>query len=114
MLPPLRELEIGHVAYSPLGHGFLTGTVRSPAHLDDSDFRSSNPRFAEEDLRRDLALWDRASDPAPCVRLAARFVIGDPFDEPKLTQAVGYRVDTEHQRPLGRHTELASQTPPTQ
>ena len=56
MLPLLRELEIGHVAYSPLGHGFLTGTVRSTAHLDDSDFRSSNPRFAEENLQRNLAI----------------------------------------------------------
>ena len=43
----LRELGIGFVAYSPLGRGMLTGKVRSIDDLADSDFRKTNPRFAE-------------------------------------------------------------------
>ncbi len=39
LLPLLRELGIGFVAYSPLGHGFLTGTIRSPEELADDDWR---------------------------------------------------------------------------
>src|SRR3954468_14968997 len=58
VLPLLRELGIGLVAYSPLGHGFLTGTVRSTEHLDATDFRSSNPRFTGENLRRNLTIAD--------------------------------------------------------
>jgi aryl-alcohol dehydrogenase-like predicted oxidoreductase len=61
VLPVLRELGIGLVAYSPLGHGFLTGTLRSPADiekLDDSDFRKNNPRFTGENFRRNLRLAD--------------------------------------------------------
>jgi len=60
ILPTLRELGIGLVPYSPLGRGFLTGTIRSPADdLDENDFRRSNPRFAGEALERNLALVER-------------------------------------------------------
>jgi aryl-alcohol dehydrogenase-like predicted oxidoreductase len=62
VLPVLRELGIGLVAYSPLGHGFLTGTLRTPADLDkldDSDFRKSNPRFTGENFQRNLRLADQ-------------------------------------------------------
>jgi aryl-alcohol dehydrogenase-like predicted oxidoreductase len=62
VLPVLRELGIGLVAYSPLGHGFLTGTLRSPADiekLDDSDFRKNNPRFTGENFQRNLRLADQ-------------------------------------------------------
>jgi aryl-alcohol dehydrogenase-like predicted oxidoreductase len=45
ILPTVRELGIGFVAYSPLGRGFLTGRFRSPADLPDGDFRKSSPRF---------------------------------------------------------------------
>ncbi|GAA2367712.1 aldo/keto reductase [Catellatospora methionotrophica] len=61
ILPLLRELGIGLVAYSPLGHGFLTGTLRTAAdieRLDDSDFRKNNPRFTGENLARNLAIAD--------------------------------------------------------
>jgi aryl-alcohol dehydrogenase-like predicted oxidoreductase len=61
ILPVLRELGIGLVAYSPLGHGFLTGTLRTPAdleRLDDSDFRKNNPRFTGENFRRNLRIAD--------------------------------------------------------
>ncbi|BEL03768.1 aldo/keto reductase [Actinoplanes sichuanensis] len=61
LLPVLRELGIGLVAYSPLGHGFLTGALRTPADieaLDDSDFRKNNPRFTGENFQRNLRLAD--------------------------------------------------------
>ena len=56
LLPLLRELGIGFVPYSPLGRGFLTGTIRSTDELDASDFRRSNPRF--ENLDANLAIVD--------------------------------------------------------
>ncbi len=58
ILPLLRELGIGFVPYSPLGRGFLTGQFRSTEQLSDSDFRRSNPRFAEGNLERNLAIVD--------------------------------------------------------
>jgi aryl-alcohol dehydrogenase-like predicted oxidoreductase len=45
ILPTARELGVGLVAYSPLGRGFLTGTVPKPEDLPDDDFRKHNPRF---------------------------------------------------------------------
>lgn len=59
ILPTLRELGIGLVAYSPLGRGFLTGTIRSPEDLADDDWRRNNPRFQGENFARNLALVDR-------------------------------------------------------
>src|SRR5204863_3781490 len=47
ILPLLRELGIGFVPYSPLGHGFLTGEIRSREELSDDDWRKTNPRFTE-------------------------------------------------------------------
>ena len=58
VLPLLRELGIGFVAYSPLGRGMLTGTVRSLDQLDDSDFRKTNPRFVGENFERNRRLVD--------------------------------------------------------
>ncbi len=51
-----RELGIGFVAYSPLGRGFLTGTVTGREALRDGDARQRMPRFQEENLRRNLEL----------------------------------------------------------
>jgi aryl-alcohol dehydrogenase-like predicted oxidoreductase len=51
LLPALRELGIGFVPYSPLGRGFLTGSIRSVDQLDDTDFRRGNPRFEDDALR---------------------------------------------------------------
>lgn len=50
LLPTLRELGIGigMVAYSPLGRGFLTGAIKSPADLADDDWRKGQPRFTQE------------------------------------------------------------------
>jgi aryl-alcohol dehydrogenase-like predicted oxidoreductase len=57
-VPVLRELGIGLVAYSPLGRGMLTGTVRSTEDLADSDFRRSNPRFSGANFEHNLASAD--------------------------------------------------------
>jgi aryl-alcohol dehydrogenase-like predicted oxidoreductase len=59
ILPTVRELGIGFVAYSPLGRGFLTGRIRSVDDLDEQDFRRRGPRFREENLRRNLELVAR-------------------------------------------------------
>ncbi len=56
VLPVMRRLGIGLVAYSPLGRGFLTGTITSAGSLADDDFRRANPRFADEHLAANLAI----------------------------------------------------------
>jgi aryl-alcohol dehydrogenase-like predicted oxidoreductase len=58
LLPLLRELGIGFVPYSPLGHGFLTGTIRSPEDLADDDWRKSNPRFTGGNFQKNLRILD--------------------------------------------------------
>jgi aryl-alcohol dehydrogenase-like predicted oxidoreductase len=58
VLPLLRELGIGFVAYSPLGHGFLTGKIRSIDDLADDDWRKTNPRFIGENFQRNLRIAD--------------------------------------------------------
>jgi aryl-alcohol dehydrogenase-like predicted oxidoreductase len=58
LLPLLRELGIGFVPYSPLGHGFLTGNIRSPNDLSDDDWRKTNPRFTGENFQRNLRIVD--------------------------------------------------------
>jgi aryl-alcohol dehydrogenase-like predicted oxidoreductase len=57
ILPTLRELGIGFVAYAPLGRGFLTGRFRRPEDVADS--RKNHPRFQGENLRHNLALVER-------------------------------------------------------
>jgi aryl-alcohol dehydrogenase-like predicted oxidoreductase len=58
ILPTVRELGIGFVAYSPLGRGFLSGRFRSADELDETDSRRRGPRFQGENLRRNLRLVD--------------------------------------------------------
>ena len=58
VLPVLRELGIGLVPYSPLGHGFLTGSIRSLEGLDADDWRRTNPRFTGGNLERNLRIVD--------------------------------------------------------
>ena len=62
VLPLLRELGIGLVPYSPLGRGFLTGTIRSYEDFDDDDMRRTNPRFQGENFDRNLALADEVGE----------------------------------------------------
>ncbi len=59
ILPTLRELGIGFVPYSPLGRGFLTGSFRSLAELEEGDFRHGQPRFQGENLNANLAIVER-------------------------------------------------------
>jgi aryl-alcohol dehydrogenase-like predicted oxidoreductase len=56
VLPTVRELGIGLVAYSPLGRGFLTGAIRRPTDLAADDWRRHNPRFQGENFERNLDL----------------------------------------------------------
>ena len=59
VVPTAAELGVGFVPYSPLGRGFLTGTIRSAADLSSpSDFRHSLPRFADGALEANLAVVD--------------------------------------------------------
>jgi aryl-alcohol dehydrogenase-like predicted oxidoreductase len=58
LLPLLRELGIAFVPYSPLGHGFLTGQIRSPQDLAADDWRKTNPRFTEGNFEKNLRIVD--------------------------------------------------------
>ena len=60
-LPMLRELRIGFVPYSPLGHGLLTGQIRTVDDFADDDWRKSNPRFIGENFVRNLAIVDEVT-----------------------------------------------------
>jgi aryl-alcohol dehydrogenase-like predicted oxidoreductase len=62
VLPTVRELGIGFVAYSPLGRGFLSGRFRSPDDLPEDDFRRENPRFQGENFNRNLELVERVEE----------------------------------------------------
>ena len=58
VLPALEELGIGFVPYSPLGRGFLTGTMNENTTFDSSDFRNMLPRFTPEARKANQALVD--------------------------------------------------------
>jgi aryl-alcohol dehydrogenase-like predicted oxidoreductase len=65
ILPLVRELGIGFVAYSPLGRGFLAGRFRERAALEsEGDFRASNPRFTEGNFESNLRILDEVEDVA--------------------------------------------------
>jgi aryl-alcohol dehydrogenase-like predicted oxidoreductase len=60
ILPTIRELGLGLVAYSPLGRGFLTGKIRSQDDLEENDARRVRfPRFERENLEANLALVEQ-------------------------------------------------------
>ena len=58
LLETCAELGIALVGYSPLGRGFLSGTIRSLDDLAANDFRRNMPRFSADNLPRNLALAD--------------------------------------------------------
>ena len=64
ILPTLRRLGIGFVAYSPLGRGFLSGTIRSRSDLQPGDWRLENPRFTDEAMTRNRRLADLVAEVA--------------------------------------------------
>jgi aryl-alcohol dehydrogenase-like predicted oxidoreductase len=62
LLPTVRELGIGLVAYSPLGRGFLSGRITSPDDFGENDFRRNHPRFTGENFARNLELVGRVRE----------------------------------------------------
>jgi len=59
ILPTVRELGIGFVAYSPLGRGFLTGQIKRPEDIGENDWRRNHPRFQGENFQQNLDLVRR-------------------------------------------------------
>jgi aryl-alcohol dehydrogenase-like predicted oxidoreductase len=59
ILPTVRELGIGFVAYSPIGRGFLSGRWRTPEEIPEGDFRRGHPRFQGENFARNMAIVER-------------------------------------------------------
>ena len=62
ILPVVRELGIGFVAYSPLGRGFLSGKYRKPDDIPEDDYRRHHPRFQGENFYRNLKLVERVEE----------------------------------------------------
>ncbi len=58
LLKTCRELGVATVAYSPLGRGFLTGSIRNRSDFEEGDFRTFAPRFSEENFPKNLKLVD--------------------------------------------------------
>ncbi|HEV8435729.1 MAG TPA: aldo/keto reductase [Thermoanaerobaculia bacterium] len=59
ILPTIRELGIGFVAYSPIGRGFLSGRIKSVEDLEQNDFRRQNPRFKDQNFEKNFELVKR-------------------------------------------------------
>src|SRR5436305_948723 len=59
VLPTVRELGIGFVAYSPIGRGFLSGRIKSVEDLEQNDYRRSNPRFNDQNFDKNFELVKR-------------------------------------------------------
>ena len=62
ILPLVRELKIGFVAYSPIGRGFLSGRIKSMDDLEAGDYRRTNPRFQGENFAKNLDLVARIEE----------------------------------------------------
>jgi len=61
ILPAIRELGVGFVAYSPLGRGFLTGQIKRPEDIQEGDWRKNHPRFQGENFQKNLDLVTRVA-----------------------------------------------------
>lgn len=100
VLPVARELGSSLVACSPLGRGFLTGTIREPSALPEGDYRRNHPRFSADNLPRNEALLDRATRigdevGVPLRRLALAWVLsrGDDVIPIPGTRSVAHLED---------------------
>jgi aryl-alcohol dehydrogenase-like predicted oxidoreductase len=62
VLPTVRELGVGFVAYSPLGRGFLSGRFQSPDDFEEGDFRKHHPRFQGENFQKNLEVVERVKE----------------------------------------------------
>jgi aryl-alcohol dehydrogenase-like predicted oxidoreductase len=71
ILPVLRELGIGLISYSPLGRGFLTGSITRGEDLGENDYRQRDPRFQAEALSKNLALVRRVQQLADSMNCTA-------------------------------------------
>jgi aryl-alcohol dehydrogenase-like predicted oxidoreductase len=97
VLPTVRELGIGFVAYSPLGRGFLTGQFRQLADLPADDYRRNSPRFQGDNFQKNLDLVAKIKDLAQrkaCTasQLALAWVLaqGDDIVPIPGTKKIGY------------------------
>jgi len=70
ILPTVQRLQIGFVAYSPLGRGFLSGAIRSRNDLEPGDWRLTNPRFTEEAITSNNRLVDLVAEVAKELKAA--------------------------------------------
>ncbi|MGY4857276.1 aldo/keto reductase [Cryobacterium sp. AP23] len=130
ILPLLRKLGIGFVPYSPLGHGLLTGQIRTVDDFPDTDWRKTNPRFTGENFTRNLAIVDEVKSigaeigaspaqtalawiltkgddiaPIPGTRRIARAVENIDADSIKLTATQIERLDNLTPAAGARHDE---------
>jgi len=85
LLPLLRRLGIGFVPYSPLGHGFLTGQIRTVEDIPDDDWRKTNPRFVGENFQHNLRIVDEvqavaAETGATPAQIALAWLLGQGHD----------------------------------
>ena len=71
LIPTVRELGIGYVAYSPLGRGFLTGQLRRFEDLAEDDWRRHRPRFQGENFQKNLDLVERVKQIAATKHVTA-------------------------------------------
>jgi aryl-alcohol dehydrogenase-like predicted oxidoreductase len=84
LLPLCEQLGVTFMAYSPLGRGFLTGKIRREGDLEPTDYRRTQPRFQEENLRKNLKLVDRLAELARGLgcspaQLALAWVLAQPW-----------------------------------
>lgn len=91
----LEELGIGFVAYSPVGRGFLTGTIKTPDDFPADDFRRSIPRFQGEQFYKNIALVEAiktmaAAKGVTVTQLAIAWVIAKGFVPIPGTKRVAY------------------------
>jgi aryl-alcohol dehydrogenase-like predicted oxidoreductase len=103
ILPVVRELGIGFVAYSPLGRGFLTGQIKRFEDLAPDDFRRNSPRFQGENFDRNLALVKKVEEMAAhkhvkASQLALAWVLaqGDDIVPIPGTKRVKYLEENAH------------------
>ena len=107
VLPTLRELGVGLVAYSPLGRGFLTGAIRAREALAEDDSRRRWPRFADGNLEHNLELLDALEGIAGSVgaapsQVALAWVLAQGEDVGYIADQVGHST-TKLTQDLYRH-----------
>jgi aryl-alcohol dehydrogenase-like predicted oxidoreductase len=97
ILPTIRELGIGFVAYSPLGRGFLTGSIASREDLDTSDYRLNSPRFSEGNLDSNLSLVEHVIEMAAAKQVTpAQLALGWVFSRGQDIAAIPGTTRVQH------------------